>query len=126
MIIQVGAAALHTASVLSLKHTHSMAVTKLASINVNTLHLGTRVDMLFDFIRQHDIDLTMIQEVSDTSTIDNRGYNIHHNIGTNRRGTAFVTTQACQLTNVARAPDGRATAATLDGTRIMSTRLPAR
>jgi exonuclease III len=77
-----------------------MAVTKIASININTVRAHTRDDMLFDFLQRHEI------------------------IGPNGRGTALVAKQHCQLSNVERTPSGRAIAATLNGTRIINVYAP--
>jgi exonuclease III len=101
-----------------------MSVTKITSININTIRANTRVDMLFDFLHRHDIDLSLVQEVSEPFPLENRGYNIHHNIGPDRRGTALVAKQHCHFTNVERAPSGRAIVATLNGTRIVNVYAP--
>jgi endonuclease/exonuclease/phosphatase family metal-dependent hydrolase len=101
-----------------------MVATRIASINIKTLQSYTRSDMLFGFMRHHDIDVTLFQEVSDPIILENRGYDIHHNIGPNRRGTAIAATPTCRLHNIERAPDGRVIAATLHTTRIINIYAP--
>jgi exonuclease III len=80
--------------------------------------------MLFGFMRHHDIDVALLQEVSDPLILENRGYVIHHNIGPGRRGTAIAATPTCCLHNIERAPDGRVIAATLNTTRIINVYAP--
>jgi exonuclease III len=67
-----------------------MAVTKIASININTVRAHIRVDMLFDFLQQHEIELALVQEVPEAFPLEHRGFIIYHNIGPNGRGTALV------------------------------------
>jgi exonuclease III len=101
-----------------------MSVTKIVSININTVRANTRVDMLFDFLQRHEIDLSLVQEVPESFPPEHRGFTIHHNIGPNGRRTALVAKQHCHLTNVERTPSGRAIAATLNGTRIFNVYAP--
>jgi exonuclease III len=77
-----------------------MNATKIASINMNALTAQIRIDMLFDFLRRQDIDIALLQEVSDAKVFENRGYEVHPNIGAEMRGTAFLTRPTCSLSNI--------------------------
>jgi len=68
-----------------------MDVFKIATLNINGLALRTKVEILEDFLRQHEIDILFLQVVVH-STIDTlRNYNTYTNVGTAGRGTAMVT-----------------------------------
>jgi exonuclease III len=56
--------------------------------------------MLGDFLPNQNNDVICIQEVS-TSAINNiANYNTLLNIGTEGRGTAIITKEACSLSNI--------------------------
>ena len=46
--------------------------------------------MMENFIRLNDLDLVYLQEVTHQFTTPFSGYDIHYNIGSTRRGTAFL------------------------------------
>jgi len=46
--------------------------------------------MLEEFIRKHDVDIAMLQEVTSIHNITMKGYQTIDNIGTAGRGTAIV------------------------------------
>jgi exonuclease III len=47
----------------SLPHSSGMRSATIASININGLSAHTRVGVLHDFIRCHDLDIVFLQEV---------------------------------------------------------------
>jgi exonuclease III len=51
-----------------------MQITKLATININSITATTRVGMLQDFIRTNDLDLIFLQEVSTLDFLSIPGY----------------------------------------------------
>ena len=46
--------------------------------------------MLEDYLRQQDIDIVLLQEVTQTKITTFRRYNAHVNVGTENRGTAIL------------------------------------
>jgi exonuclease III len=80
--------------------------------------------MLYNILYSHEIDLALLQEVTDPPLFDNRTYKAFHNVGTNLRGTALVTKSEHQLDNIARTPSGRAMAANINNTRIINIYAP--
>jgi exonuclease III len=79
--------------------------------------------MLDAFVRSHELDILLMQEVTNPFKAGFQGYNIHYNIGTSRRGTAILTRDSIVLTNIIRIPSGRAMAATFRAL-LMSTYMP--
>jgi exonuclease III len=51
-----------------------MAVLTVATLNINGLLAPTRVGMLNDFLRCHNIDILMAQEVTSTELLTLPGY----------------------------------------------------
>jgi exonuclease III len=76
--------------------------------------------MLESFIRVNDIDIRMVQEVTETLTVNLQHYLVHYNIGVNRRGTAFIVRDTLNITNVARLPSGRAIVADIESKRVVN------
>ena len=63
---------------------------KIATININGITAPLRISMLTEFIRLHELDLLLAQEVTHKETLNVRGYATHRNIGTSMRGTAIL------------------------------------
>ena len=80
--------------------------------------------MLEAFVRAHDIDFLLMQEVTRQFSTGFQGYKIHYNIGTSRRGTAILTRDSIIFTNSSRIPSGRAIAATLGTLLIINVYAP--
>src|SRR5215510_15716334 len=74
--------------------------------------------MLDAFIRTHDIDILLLQEVKKPIDIQSTHYRTYFNIGTTRRGTAIVAREGVALTNIAMVPSGRAILAEYNNTTI--------
>jgi len=102
-----------------------MLSAKIASININGLSTPTRVGMLLDFIRRHDLDFVFLQEVTDPAILNVTGYATYLNIGANIRGTAILAKHDFPLTNVTSLPTGRAIAADYNGIRLVNVYAPA-
>jgi len=71
--------------------------------------------MLTDFVRKHDIDIALVQEVTAPDSINITGYVAHFNIGSTMRGTAILARKELHLTKIDRVSSGRAIAAELNG-----------
>ena len=102
-----------------------MNVLTIASININGLYARTHVSMLHDYIRRHDLDIVMLQEVTDPTILQVMGYATYLNIGAEMRGTAILAKQELSLTEVTLLPSGRAIAATHSGIRLINVYAPA-
>jgi exonuclease III len=101
-----------------------MQSTIIASININGLSTHTRVGMLLEFIRRHDLDFVFLQEVTDPEILTVTGYTTYFNIGANMRGTAILARHDFPLINVTSLPTGRATAANYNGLRLVNVYAP--
>jgi hypothetical protein len=66
--------------------------------------------MLETFVRVHDLELVLLQEVTHQFNTPFSGYDIHYNIGSSRRATAFLLRNTLMATNLSRIPSGRAMA----------------
>ena len=101
-----------------------MDTLRIATLNINGLSSPARQDMLNAFVRLHDIDILLLQEVTHPFNTGFQGYTIHYNIGTSRRGTAILTRDTIVVTNLSRLPSGRAIAATLGTLLIINIYAP--
>lgn len=82
----------------------------LATLNINAMTVPTWIYMLEDFLRKHDIDILLLQEVTHVMH-DFLGYTTHYNVRIHGRGTATTSKDCISLSNVTRIPSGRAIAA---------------
>jgi exonuclease III len=80
--------------------------------------------MLESFVRVNDIDILMVQEVTETLTTNLQHYLLHFNIGINRSVTAFIVRETLNITNVARLPSGRAIVADIESMRVVNIYAP--
>ena len=76
--------------------------------------------MLQEFIRVHEIDILLVQEVTQMILQDFLGYDTHYNIGTSRSGTAIFAREGLRLENIIRLPTGRAIGERFRDTWIMN------
>jgi exonuclease III len=53
-----------------------MHSTKIASLNINGISTQTRVGMLRNFIRRHELDFVFLQEVTGLAILTVTGYNL--------------------------------------------------
>jgi exonuclease III len=75
---------------------------------------------MVDFLRIHDIDIALLQEVTSPQIVTIRRYTKHINIGTKRRGTAILAKEDLSHTNLKILPPGRVIAATFNGTCLVN------
>jgi exonuclease III len=99
-------------------------VIKPATLHKNGITAQTRVGMLADFIRRHDIDILYVQEVMSTEVLNIRVYETHQNNGASFHGTAILATQGLQLTNITTLPFGRAIRAVYQGIQLINLYAP--
>lgn len=96
-----------------------MNVLKIATLDINGLHTRNRVAMLHDFLKNHDIDI-FLQEVTHPDLDDLPGYVTYTKVGTSMRGTAFVTRNELQVTNITKLLSGRGMAADCVGITLIN------
>jgi exonuclease III len=75
-----------------------MHVIKIATLKINGVTAPTSVGVISDFITRHEIDILLVQEITDPDTMNIRGYVTHHNIGTSMRGTAILARNEMPIT----------------------------
>ena len=80
--------------------------------------------MLTEFIRLHELDVLLAQELTHPETLNVRGYATHLNIGTSMRGTVILARNEITLTNIIKVPSGRAMSATYNGLLIFNVYAP--
>jgi exonuclease III len=76
--------------------------------------------MLDDYLRQQDIDVVLLQEVTHTKITSLRRYQTYVNVGTENRGTAILAKEGLSLTDIIRFPSGRRIAVCYEGIGIIN------
>ena len=107
-----------------LNHATLMTVITIVTLNINGLMAPTRVGMLSNFLRQHDIDILFAQEVTSTEVLHIQGYTTYHNVGASMRGTALLARKGIQIDSIVVSPTGRAMAASFQGVLLISVYAP--
>jgi exonuclease III len=64
---------------------------KVATVNINGISLTTCIRMLETFIHKHEIDVILLQEVTQPDITTIQQYTTHTNVGTERRDTEILT-----------------------------------
>jgi len=100
------------------------AVIKLATLNINVITNRTKVGMLTEYIRRHDLDIVFLQEITDPELLHLPGYDIYYNIGSDMRGTAIVARNDIVLMNIKKLPSRRAIAEEYKGLYIVNIYAP--
>jgi len=97
---------------------------KVASLNINGIAHPTRIRMLEEFLWQQDIDIALLQEVTNRAIENIRSYTKHINIGTDQRGTAILVKDGIQIRPIKRRPTGRGIAGVLEGIYLINIYAP--
>jgi exonuclease III len=97
---------------------------KIATLNINGISTTTRIRMLEEFLYKHDIDLALLQEVTNTKITMFRRYVSHIHMRTEGRGTAILAKDCYLLTDIHRIPSGRGISALFNGIRIINIYAP--
>ena len=58
------------------------AVIKLATLNINAITNRTRIGMLTEYIRRHDLNIVFLQEITDPKLLPMPHYDVYYNIWT--------------------------------------------
>jgi exonuclease III len=93
---------------------------KIATLNINGISAVTRIRMLEDFLYKHDLDLILLQEVTDNTISKIQRYTPYINIGSEGRGTAILAKDCYTLTNINRIPTGRGISAQFNDIKIVN------
>jgi exonuclease III len=97
---------------------------KIATLNINGITSHTKIKMLEELLRKHDIDIAVLQEVTDQRINTIRRNNTHMNERTEGRGTAIAVKEGIHATDIKRLPTGRGIAAKINGIWIVNTYAP--
>jgi len=90
------------------------------TININGIGSHTRTRMFEEFLQRHDVDIALIQEVTNGDTLAFKGYQSTMNIGMQGRGTAILTKLNLQPHGTVRLPSGRGLAIFYESTCIVN------
>jgi len=80
--------------------------------------------MFEEFLQRHDVDIALIQEVTNGDNLAFKGYQSNINIGIEGRGTAILTKLNLQPHCTARLPSGRGLAVYYESTCIVNIYAP--
>jgi exonuclease III len=98
-------------------------VIKITTININAITARIRVGILTEYIRRHELDIVLIQEIN-TDLLNMPGYDTVYNVGTQTRGTAIMARNDIILTHISKVPTGRVIAAEYKGLHIINIYAP--
>lgn len=82
------------------------------------------MQILEQFIHQNDIDILLVQEVTNNIIQNIRGYTSYLNVGTTKRGTAIIVKDPLTITDISTLPSGRGMAAKCKGIWIINIYAP--
>jgi exonuclease III len=99
-------------------------VYKLATLNINGIAHFTWLRMMEGFPWKHDIDIILLQEVTNTQIDSIRRYIKYINIGAEQRRTAIMVKDGFTFTHIRRLPSGRGVAGMFDGTWFVNIYAP--
>jgi exonuclease III len=75
---------------------------KVATLNINGITSAIRLRMLDEFLHKQDIEIMLLQEVTDPNVNAINRYKEHVNQGTEGRGTAILTKEGLTISNIKR------------------------
>ena len=96
---------------------------KIATLNINGLATKPRIAMLEDVLHKQEIDI-FLREVTRPVFDDIRGFVAHTNLRTSGRGTAILTYDHIQLTNIVCLPTWRGMAAVFENVTLVNIYAP--
>jgi exonuclease III len=97
---------------------------KITTLNINRITSDTKIGMLATVLRQKEIDIAMIQEVTTHKLNTIPGYTSYINEGSERRGTAIILKEGLQSTHIKKLPTGRGIAANTENTWFINIYAP--
>jgi exonuclease III len=99
-------------------------VIRIVSVNINGCTSATKLSMITDFVYRQDINIVLLQEVTNSEIAKIRGYDTYVNLGTTMHGTVILTRNVSGLRNIQKIPSGRAMAANLGELRLLNIYAP--
>lgn len=87
---------------------NDLASYKIATLNINNITNDTKIQSLNSFLRVHELDIVLLQEVENDS-LDFPGYNCIFNINESKRGTAILLKSHIVYSHVTKSLDSRVT-----------------
>lgn len=98
---------------------------RIATLNITSIHSALKLNSLKDFLYAADIDIILLQEVTDIALQEIYGYNAVINAGCERDlGTAILFKEGIIVKNVEKLPNNRGIACTVHNTRIVNIYAP--
>jgi len=97
-----------------------MNILKIATLNLNGIYTPNMIAMLHAILRSHVLDILFLQEITHPNFGNLPGYTTYTNVGTTMRGTAFVTRNDLQVTNITKLPTGRGIPVECDGITLLN------
>ena len=97
---------------------------KIITLNICTIVSNAKLSLLYSFLRLHDVDVALLQEIA-TPSFNFPGYEEAVNVGPRRRGTAILFKQGLPVSHVTRLPSGRAMSARLQDMTLINIYAPA-
>ena len=97
---------------------------RIVTLNINGTSAVSRLAVLEQFVRSHDLDVILLQEVVSETVGVFRGYTTYTNVGTEQRGTAIVMKDHLELRRIVRLPTGRGMAGELQGIWLVNIYAP--
>jgi exonuclease III len=80
---------------------------KVVTLNINGIHAESRNLMLSTFLHIHDVDIALLEEVTQPGITDIPRHDAWVNIGTEKRGTATLAREGLTVCDEKRLPSGR-------------------
>ena len=97
---------------------------RIASLNINGIANQTSIHMLEEFIWKQDIDIILLQEVTNMAIEQIRNYTKHANIGTDKRGATILVKDGIQIRNIKCLPTGRGISEVVEGIHMINVYAP--
>jgi exonuclease III len=94
------------------------------TLNINGITSDTKIRMLEALLWKQDIDIALLQEVTNNKINTLRGYTSHVNEGTEKRGAAIILKDGINITETKRIPTGRGLAVKYNDMWIINIYVP--
>jgi len=95
-----------TPSSLTDVHYRMQYTYRILTLNINGIEPHNRIRKLEEFVHRHDVEIALLQEVTDGDKLICKGYHFTINIGTTGQGTAILHKLNIQLHRIERIPSG--------------------
>lgn len=93
-------------------------------LNINGIESHTRLQMHEEFLQRHDVEIALLQKVTNENKLVFKGSHSTTNVGTLGRGTAILSKLDLQLHRIESLPTGRGLVAYYGNTCIVNIYAP--